>query len=84
MFELARHGANAVQALMLFGLKCYQVARPLAGPHCRFHPSCSSYAATAIARHGPWRGALLAGGRLLRCHPWHPGGVDPVPEAVGD
>ena len=52
---------------------------PWLGSHCRFHPSCSCYALTAIERHGALRGSRLALGRLLRCHPWHPGGIDEVP-----
>jgi len=48
-------------------------------PACRFSPSCSEYAAIAIARYGVWRGSQLAALRLLRCGPWHPGGEDPVP-----
>lgn len=46
---------------------------------CRFHPTCSEYARQALLRHGPWRGLWLAGARLGRCHPFHPGGSDPVP-----
>ena len=53
---------------------------PLMGPHCRFHPTCSCYAQTALERHGVLRGGWLATKRLARCHPWHPGGIDPVPE----
>jgi putative membrane protein insertion efficiency factor len=53
---------------------------PWLGNHCRFHPSCSSYALTAVERFGAVRGGGLALRRLLRCHPWHPGGIDPVPD----
>lgn len=49
------------------------------GPTCRFDPTCSNYALTAIGRHGLIKGSLLALGRLARCGPWHPGGWDPVP-----
>jgi putative membrane protein insertion efficiency factor len=52
---------------------------PALPPVCRFHPTCSAYALEAIAVHGPVRGFGLAVWRLLRCHPFHPGGIDPVP-----
>ena len=54
---------------------------PLLGPRCRFHPTCSEYAMQAIARFGPVKGCWLALHRVLRCHPLHPGGHDPVPPA---
>ncbi|HEY5800486.1 MAG TPA: membrane protein insertion efficiency factor YidD [Burkholderiaceae bacterium] len=64
-------------------LRFYQTAiSPWLGPRCRFHPTCSNYALEAIEAHGAAKGALLAGKRLLKCHPWHPGGLDPVPGTV--
>jgi hypothetical protein len=53
---------------------------PLLGSHCRFLPTCSDYTYGAIEAHGPARGALLGLRRLLKCHPFHAGGYDPVPE----
>jgi uncharacterized protein len=52
---------------------------PLLGPRCRFYPSCSAYALEAIRVHGAGRGSWLAMRRLSKCHPFHPGGLDPVP-----
>lgn len=53
-------------------------------PRCRFHPSCSAYALEALERHGAARGTWLAVKRVGRCHPWNPGGLDPVPERRPD
>ena len=57
--------------------------RPVLGCNCRFYPSCSDYALEALRGHGAARGASLAARRVLRCNPWHPGGLDPVPPAPG-
>ncbi len=51
---------------------------PLTHPSCRFYPSCSAYALEAVERFGPAKGVLLSAWRILRCHPFHPGGYDPV------
>ena len=69
-----------MRGILLAAIRLYQVViSPLLGPRCRFYPSCSSYAFEAVERHGPARGTLLAVRRILRCHPFHPGGYDPVP-----
>lgn len=57
----------------------HRFVSPLLGVHCRFHPSCSLYASEAVAKHGTMKGLWLALKRLCRCHPFHPGGMDPVP-----
>lgn len=67
-------------ALIVLPIRGYQIViSPLLGPRCRFVPSCSAYAVEAVIRHGVLRGGWLSIRRLLRCHPWHPGGFDPVP-----
>ncbi|WP_274365371.1 membrane protein insertion efficiency factor YidD [Paenibacillus thermotolerans] len=52
---------------------------PLKPPTCRFYPTCSAYALEAIEVHGPLKGSVLAAKRIVKCHPFHPGGVDRVP-----
>lgn len=73
-----------MKTVLRFLLRFYQLAiSPLMRPSCRFHPSCSNYALEALQAHGAARGSWLAAKRVCRCHPWHPGGYDPVPPADG-
>ena len=59
-------------------VRAYQVAlSPLLGGSCRFQPSCSAYFIEAVQKYGPWRGSWIGVRRILRCHPFHPGGHDP-------
>ncbi len=70
-----------IKKVILVLITGYRVAiSPLLGNNCRFNPSCSSYTEQAIERHGVCCGGYLGLKRLLRCHPFHPGGYDPVPE----
>jgi len=70
-----------MKSLLIVILRGYRYwTSPLMGRHCRFYPTCSEYAVEAIASHGAVRGLALAVRRLGRCHPWHVGGIDPVPQ----
>jgi hypothetical protein len=71
---------NAGQVAVMALVHAYQTAvSPWLGVNCRFHPSCSAYLADAVEKHGVLRGSWLGCRRLARCHPFHPGGLDPVP-----
>lgn len=69
-----------MKRVVLLAIRLYQlVISPLLGGRCRFYPSCSAYMREAIEKHGLAKGISLGGRRLLKCHPFHPGGVDTVP-----
>lgn len=73
--------ADTVRSVAIEAIRLYQrFISPLLPPVCRYYPSCSQYAVEAIQKHGLIGGSALALCRLARCHPWHPGGVDPVPD----
>ncbi|MDR2214287.1 MAG: membrane protein insertion efficiency factor YidD [Nevskiaceae bacterium] len=69
-----------MRKLLIALIRGYQlIISPHLGQCCRFHPSCSCYAKEAVQRHGALRGSVMAARRVLRCHPFHDGGYDPVP-----
>jgi putative membrane protein insertion efficiency factor len=71
---------HAMKRLLVGLISAYRyLLSPFLGPSCRFYPTCSAYAAEAIETHGALRGSWLALRRIVKCHPWHPGGLDPVP-----
>lgn len=71
---------QGVERLVLFCIRAYRYfLSPWLGFHCRFYPTCSGYAKEAIQEHGLMKGAYYTLWRVLRCHPWHPGGIDSVP-----
>lgn len=73
---------SQLQRLTVALIRIYQICiRCVMFNHCRFHPSCSQYAIEAIKGHGLIKGGYLTVTRLLRCHPWYPGGFDPVPNS---
>jgi hypothetical protein len=66
--------------ILIFFIRTYQkLISPILGPRCRFYPTCSNYAITALKKHGIIKGGALSIKRLLRCHPFNKGGYDPVP-----
>jgi putative membrane protein insertion efficiency factor len=70
-----------MKQVFLLAIRFYQLAiSPYLGPRCRFHPTCSVYGYEAISRYGAIKGGYLTVRRILKCHPFHPGGFDPVPE----
>ena len=71
---------NPAQRLLVGLIRGYQlVLSPFVGNQCRFTPTCSQYAREAVEKHGALKGSWMAVRRVSRCHPWHPGGHDPVP-----
>jgi len=73
--------AHSPRLLMIFAVRCYRYAiSPFLAPSCRFHPTCSEYAISAFGRYGVIYGGWLTVKRLSKCHPFHEGGFDPLPE----
>ena len=69
-----------IKNFFLFLISVYRkLISPFLPPCCRFTPTCSAYAYQAIEKYGPWKGSYLAVRRILKCHPYHAGGYDPVP-----
>lgn len=70
-----------IKSMLVLVIRAYRVVlSPLIGDCCRFEPSCSAYCIEALQKHGVIRGLWLGARRLCRCHPFHPGGLDPVPD----
>ncbi len=86
MDDTTRKAPNPMAKALLGAVRGYQkLVSPLLGSNCRYHPTCSQYTYEAIEIHGAGRGSWLGAKRIARCHPFHEGGVDPVPgAAVGE
>lgn len=81
LFNFEKEAISMVKYIFLGAIRLYQkVISPLKPPTCRFYPTCSQYGLEAIQRFGALRGGWLTIKRILKCHPFHPGGMDPVPE----
>lgn len=79
--SLFSRGDIQVKKVIIGGIKMYQKAiSPLLPPSCRYYPTCSHYAITAVEKHGTVKGTLMGATRILRCHPFVKGGYDPVPK----
>ncbi len=74
-------GPGPLARLLMAPIRAWRVVSTRLPPRCRFYPSCSAYALEALQEHGAGRGTWLAARRVARCHPFHPGGIDPVPPA---
>jgi len=75
------NGDSAMAKILIGLIRGYQIIiSPLLGSNCRFHPTCSQYMIEAVRRFGVFRGIFLGLRRLSHCHPWHEGGLDPVPQ----
>jgi putative membrane protein insertion efficiency factor len=71
---------DILKYLLIYMIKFYQkFISPLKGPSCRFYPTCSQYALESVRKYGSIKGSYYAVKRVLKCHPFHPGGYDPVP-----
>ncbi|WP_083947954.1 membrane protein insertion efficiency factor YidD [Thermobifida cellulosilytica] len=82
---MTRDRPTLLARVLILPIRGYQrFISPLLPPVCRFYPSCSTYAVEALRVHGAWRGLWLTARRLGRCHPFHPGGLDPVPPRRGE
>src|SRR5204862_3926996 len=78
--DVAPTAPSVAARLLMLPIRAWRLVSVHLTPRCRFHPSCSAYALEALERHGAARGSWLAVRRVTRCHPWHDGGLDPVPD----